>query len=90
MQGKWIRFSPVEDLPESRQLRLERMYPGSQLKAGLKQLLIPKPLTSRVGGQDLTDGPLLDWLVQVFEAVLTPPSAAAAAAQSDTARPTSG
>ncbi|MDO5492836.1 MAG: transcription-repair coupling factor [Nesterenkonia sp.] len=90
VQGKWIRFSPVEDLPESRQLRLDRMYPGAQTKAALKQLLVPKPMTSRVGGQDLTDGPLLDWLAQVFEAILSPaPTGPAAAAPSGTETPTS-
>ncbi|RRD45253.1 transcription-repair coupling factor [Tessaracoccus sp. OH4464_COT-324] len=38
--GKWVRFAPV-DLPESRKLRLARLYPGSAVKPGLIQ--VPKP-----------------------------------------------
>ncbi|GAB3190926.1 transcription-repair coupling factor [Nesterenkonia suensis] len=72
VQGKFIRFAPVEELPESRQMRLERMYPGSQIKSSMSAVLIPRPATSRIGGQDLTDGPLLEWLGQVFEAIFAP------------------
>ena len=82
IQGSFIRFAPVEDLPESRQLRLARMYPGAQVKPGMKAVLIPKPQTARLSGQDLTDAALLDWLAQVFEAIFVPaaPSGAATAA----------
>ncbi len=41
-QGKVVRFAPV-DLPESRQLRLQRLYPGSVVKPALNQILVPKP-----------------------------------------------
>lgn len=41
-QGKYIRFFPAE-LPESRQVRLQRLYPKSLLKSATAQLLIPKP-----------------------------------------------
>lgn len=68
-QGKFIRFAPVEELPESREMRLERMYPGSQHKQSMKQILILKPQTARIGGEDLTDAALLDWLKQVFDAI---------------------
>ncbi|GFZ92785.1 transcription-repair coupling factor [Nesterenkonia alkaliphila] len=67
-QGKFIRFSPVEELAESRQLRMERMFSG-QHKTSLKQVLLAKPTTAPVGGEDLTDGALLDWLHQVYEAL---------------------
>ncbi|GAA1188048.1 transcription-repair coupling factor [Nesterenkonia xinjiangensis] len=84
VQGKFIRFGPVQELPESRQMRLERMYPGSQIKSSISAVLIPRPATSRIGGQDLTDGALLEWLAQVFEAIFAP------AALSGTATPASG
>lgn len=38
--GKVVRFAPV-NLPESRQLRLARLYPGSKTKPGV--ILVPKP-----------------------------------------------
>ncbi|NLS08880.1 transcription-repair coupling factor [Nesterenkonia sp. MY13] len=68
VQGKFIRFGPVEELAESRQLRMERMYSG-QHKAAMKQVLLTKPTTKKIGGEDLTDGPLLEWLGQVYEAL---------------------
>ena len=77
VQGKFIRFAPVEELPESRQMRLERMYPGSQHKQSMKQILIPKPQTARIGGEDLTDAALLDWLKQLFDAIFAPSSSPA-------------
>ncbi len=41
-QGKVVRFSPVH-LPESRQVRLQRLYPGASLKPAQDQMLVPKP-----------------------------------------------
>ncbi|WP_150460294.1 transcription-repair coupling factor [Nesterenkonia ebinurensis] len=67
-QGKFIRFSPVAELAESRQLRMQRMFSG-QHKASLKQVLLAKPSTKPIGGEDLTDGALLDWLQQVYDAL---------------------
>ncbi|GAA4896197.1 transcription-repair coupling factor [Tessaracoccus lubricantis] len=43
-QGKVVRFSPLV-LPESRQLRLQRLYPGSVVKEATDQILVPKPDT---------------------------------------------
>ncbi len=42
VQGTRIKFAPVE-LPESRQVRLQRLYPGSVLKPALSTMLIPVP-----------------------------------------------
>ena len=49
-----MRFGPVE-LPESQQLRLQRLYPGTLVKDALRTMLVPKPMTARVGGQPLRD-----------------------------------
>src|SRR5690606_26704312 len=42
LQGKYVRFAPV-DLPDSRQVRLNRLYPKSLLKAGTSSMLVPRP-----------------------------------------------
>jgi transcription-repair coupling factor (superfamily II helicase) len=78
LAGNSIRFAPVE-LPESAQLRLQRLYPGSLVKHAVRTILVPKPMTARVGGQPLRDVALLDWCREVVEAVLPPATAAPAA-----------
>lgn len=60
LQGNFIRFSPAQ-LPESKTMRLNRMYPGAQSKPALDAVLIPKPKTARVGGRDLQDAEILEW-----------------------------
>lgn len=60
-QGKYIRLSPVE-LPESAQLRLKRLHPGTVLKPAIRTILVPWPLTAKLGGRPLADAALLDWL----------------------------
>jgi transcription-repair coupling factor (superfamily II helicase) len=42
LQGNHIRFGPVE-LPDSRQVRLQRMYPGAIIKPTVSTMLIPVP-----------------------------------------------
>src|SRR5262249_12364309 len=45
IQGNHIRFSPVQ-LPDSRKVRLQRLYPKSILKAATNTLLVPVPKTA--------------------------------------------
>jgi transcription-repair coupling factor (superfamily II helicase) len=66
--GNNIKFAPG-DLPESRELRLGRMYPGAAIKPALGAIMVPRPKTARIGGRDLVDGPLLDWADQFIEAI---------------------
>lgn len=47
-QGKYVRFHPV-DLPESKQLRLQRLYPKSLVKQANRQILVPKPNADPLG-----------------------------------------
>ncbi|KPN17840.1 transcription-repair coupling factor [Arthrobacter sp. Edens01] len=68
LQGNFIKFSPG-DLPESRVMRLQRMYPGSQVKPALNAILIPKPKTAKIGGRDLQDAEMLQWAHQVLDAI---------------------
>jgi transcription-repair coupling factor (superfamily II helicase) len=69
VQGNFVRFGPV-DLPESGQLRLQRLYPGSLVKDALHTILVPKPTTARVGGRPLRDTAVLRWASDLIRAVL--------------------
>ncbi|HET8971162.1 MAG TPA: transcription-repair coupling factor [Candidatus Nanopelagicales bacterium] len=68
-QGDRVRLAPVE-LAESRALRLTRLYPGTLIKPATRTILVPRPMTARVGGQPLRDTALLDWAGGLIEAVL--------------------
>jgi transcription-repair coupling factor (superfamily II helicase) len=69
VQGNFIRFGPLQ-LPESRQLRLRRLYPGSLVKETVRTILVPRPMTARVGGQPLRDTAVLRWASDLIEVVL--------------------
>jgi transcription-repair coupling factor (superfamily II helicase) len=69
LQGNHVRFGPVE-LPDSGQMRLTRLYPGSLVKPAVRTILVPKPMTARVGGQPLRDRAVLRWAGEVIDAVL--------------------
>ncbi|HOA88817.1 MAG TPA: transcription-repair coupling factor [Propioniciclava tarda] len=62
--GTMIRFAPAE-LPDSRALRLARLYPGAQLRKALGHLLVPRPLTRPITGSPLKDAELLAWATRV-------------------------
>ena len=70
LQGKVVRFGPVKDLRESQQLRLMRLYPGTLVKEALGTILVPVPMTARVGGKPLRDVEVLAWARQLITAVL--------------------
>ena len=69
--GTMIRFSPA-DLPESRQMRLTRLYPGSKVLKAAGQVLVPRPMTRPIGGEQVQDGPLLEWATAVVRAIFAP------------------
>ncbi|MFD1825876.1 MULTISPECIES: transcription-repair coupling factor [Mumia] len=69
--GNNIRISGV-DLPESRQMRLKRVYPGSVVKATAQLLLVPRPKTAKVAGQPLRDAELMDWCRTLIDTVIAP------------------
>jgi transcription-repair coupling factor (superfamily II helicase) len=71
IQGNFIRFGPVEDLPDSQIARLKRMYPKSLIKPAVRSILVPKP----VGGtgfdrREVVDSEILAWAHQFLEAIL--------------------
>ncbi|WP_337060052.1 transcription-repair coupling factor [Kineococcus sp. G2] len=78
LQGKQVRFAPI-DLPESRELRLKRLYPGTILKPALSVALVPAPMTARIGGKPLRDAEMLGWAHEFVAAVLMDQPAAVAA-----------
>jgi transcription-repair coupling factor (superfamily II helicase) len=67
--GSHIRFAPVE-LPDSRQVRVQRLYPKTVLKPAVRTMLIPAPKTAAIGGQPLRDTELLAWCGEVIRSVL--------------------
>ena len=79
VQGNHVRFAPVE-LAESAQLRLKRLYPGAIVKEAVRTVLVPRPMTARVGGQPLRDLAVLHWATELVDAVLLGSVSAAAAA----------
>ncbi|MFI2365858.1 transcription-repair coupling factor [Promicromonospora sp. NPDC019610] len=76
-QGKYIRFAPV-NLPESAQLRLKRLYPGTILKPAIRAILVPFPTTARIGGRPLRGTEVLEWARGLIDAVILADVAAAA------------
>jgi transcription-repair coupling factor (superfamily II helicase) len=71
--GRNVRFAPV-DLPESRVVRLNRLYPRSILKAQVGSLLVPRPQTlsdtSVIGGRPIDGVALLEWARNVIDTVI--------------------
>jgi transcription-repair coupling factor (superfamily II helicase) len=51
-QGNHIRFAPVE-LPESREVRVQRLYPRTLLKPTVRTMLVPVP---KVGSRPVSRG----------------------------------
>ena len=75
VQGKYIRFAPL-DLRDSQTVRLQRLYPGSIVKAATSTVLVPAPTTARIGGAPLRDRELLDWCRAVLDALDVAPAPA--------------
>ncbi len=69
VQGSYVRFGPLQ-LPESQQLRLQRLYPGSLVKDAVRTILVPRPMTARVAGQPLRDTAVLRWASDLIDVVL--------------------
>jgi transcription-repair coupling factor (superfamily II helicase) len=59
-------------LPDSRRVRLQRLYPKSIVKAATNTLLVPTPKTAPLGGRPLRDQELLKWATDLVEALFLP------------------
>ena len=73
--GKNVRFAPVS-LPESRQIRLGRIYPKSIVKNSVDTVLVPRPGTPGATGRPLEGIALLEWARVVIDHVLDPKESA--------------
>ncbi len=71
LAGKNVRFAPVT-LPESRVVRLQRLYPKSIVKAPVQTILVPRPHVGGVMGKPLDGIALLQWAHGVIDAVVDP------------------
>jgi len=92
-QGNHIRFAPVR-LPESREVRVQRLYPRTLLKPAVRTMLVPAPRAggsrtaggrsstgpaSPLGAPPMRDAELLGWCEALIEAVFADLPAAPAA-----------
>ncbi|MFV0407964.1 MAG: transcription-repair coupling factor [Propioniciclava sp.] len=66
--GTMIRFGPVE-LPESRDARRQRLYPGSRVNKANRHLFLPRPMTRQIGGEPVQDAALLAWATEAVSAL---------------------
>ncbi|BBH17981.1 transcription-repair-coupling factor [Nocardioides baekrokdamisoli] len=69
--GKNVRLFPVT-LPESKQIRLQRLYPKSLIKAPVETILVPRPVSDTFPVKPLEGLALLQWLRQLIDAVVDP------------------
>jgi transcription-repair coupling factor (superfamily II helicase) len=74
LQGSHVRFAPVQ-LPDSRVVRVQRLYPKTLLKPAVRTMLVPVPKTGAsgggFGGEPLRDAELLVWCAEVIRSVLS-------------------
>jgi transcription-repair coupling factor (superfamily II helicase) len=57
-----VKFSPVE-LPESKALRLNRLYPGSVIKPATRTIVVPRPKGALIGSaSQAADIDLVEWV----------------------------
>ncbi|MDQ6687383.1 MAG: DEAD/DEAH box helicase, partial [Actinomycetota bacterium] len=74
VQSRYIRFATV-DLPDSRLVRLQRLYPKSLHKPAVRTMLVPRPQPAGIGAQPLRDGELLAWAGRVIDQIIDLPEA---------------
>jgi transcription-repair coupling factor (superfamily II helicase) len=74
LQGSYVRFGPVV-LPDSRVVRVQRLYPKTILKPAVRTMLVPVPKSGAssggFGGEPLRDTELLAWCAEVIRSVLS-------------------
>ena len=75
--GAFVRLSPIggergASLPESREMRLTRLYPGTVIKAPTHLILVPTPTTAKVNGRPVVGAELLAWATNLVTAVFGP------------------
>jgi transcription-repair coupling factor (superfamily II helicase) len=75
LQGKFLRLGPIR-LPESLQLRLNRLYPGSLYKPATNAVLIALPKQASWGPSSgdapMVDTSLLSWATEAINNLAPP------------------
>ncbi|MDO4913588.1 MAG: helicase-related protein, partial [Bifidobacteriaceae bacterium] len=66
MQGRNLRIGKVQ-LPQSLQMRISRIYKGSQYRPVTKTLLIPTPFEGSLGSGAMNGTQIIQWVDQVLE-----------------------
>jgi len=79
--GGNLRIAPAE-LPDSLQVRLQRLYPGARLFAQAKAISVP--LFAGIPNPQHTDSELIEWVTGLLAAIF-PPKAAVVSTGSTTA-----
>jgi transcription-repair coupling factor (superfamily II helicase) len=78
VQGKFLRLAPLT-LPESKQLRLSRLYPGSLYKPAMSTVLVALPKSPAWNPSqnmpEIVDTSLLAWVVEAVNQLSEPPKA---------------
>jgi transcription-repair coupling factor (superfamily II helicase) len=78
VQGKFLRLAPLT-LPESKQLRLARLYPGSLYKSATRTVLVALKTANTWNPSDNTpvmvDTSLLAWVVEAVNQLSESPKA---------------
>lgn len=70
IQGKYLKLAPVT-LPESLQLRLNRIYPGSLIKTATKSIMVARSAAPNwQASGDLVDTSILPWTMEVLNSIL--------------------
>ncbi len=83
LAGQQVRLAPLA-LPDSRRVRLARLYPKAVVKATIDTVLVPRPKEPGIGGRPLMGAPLLAWVETVIRD-LTPEPAPVPADAADAA-----
>jgi transcription-repair coupling factor (superfamily II helicase) len=79
LQGRHIRFGPMP-LPDSKQMRLRRLYPEAVYKPVTEQVSVVRPTEGRgPAAEPLRDTALLRWATELVTTVLGEPATAPAA-----------
>jgi transcription-repair coupling factor (superfamily II helicase) len=72
LQGKYLRLSPL-NLPESVTLRLNRIYPGSLVKAATNTVLVARTTAPNwIEADEIGDTSVLTWANEVLTNIVSP------------------
>ncbi|MEI6867341.1 MAG: transcription-repair coupling factor [Actinomycetes bacterium] len=72
LQGKFLRLTPLL-LPESGLLRLQRIYPGSIIKAAASTVLVARStIPNWIGEAEIGDTSALPWALEVIHSIVSP------------------